>query len=108
MKQAKKDRLEAKGWRVGTTAELLGLTPEEEAFIELKLSLCTMLKKKRTQKHMSQVELAKRIKSSQSRVAKMEAGAASVSVDLLIKSLFALGTSQQELANAISTKPDVM
>ena len=104
MKQAKQKKLEAKGWKVGTVADFLELSPEETAFIEMKLSLSKSLREMRRRKHLSQIEFAKLIKSSQSRVAKMEAGAASVSIDLLIKSLLALGASQKDLAKVISTK----
>jgi len=107
MKQAKRKKLEAKGWKVGTAAEFLGLTPEEEAFIEMKLSLSRSLKEMRRRKRISQENFAKLIKSSQSRVAKMEAGSASVSIDLLVKSLLALGASQKDLAKAISSKSKV-
>jgi len=103
MKQAKRRKLEAKGWKVGTAAEFLELTPEEEAFIEMKYSLSKSLKELRKRKHLSQVEFAKLIKSSQPRVANMEAGAASVSIDLIIKSLLALGASQKDLAKTISS-----
>ena len=101
MKQSKRKKLEAKGWKVGTAAEFLNLSPEEELFIDMKLSLSHSLKELRMRKHMSQVDFAKLIKSSQSRVAKMEAGSASVSFDLLIKSLLALGASEKDLAKAI-------
>ncbi len=104
MKQTKRRKLEAKGWKVGTVADFLGLSPEEEAFIEMKLSLSKSLREMRRRKHLSQIEFAKLIKSSQSRVAKMEAGEASVSIDLLIRSLLALGASQKDLARVISTK----
>lgn len=107
MKQAKRDKLEANGWKVGTTTEFLKLTPAEEAFIEMKISLSQSLKGIRQRKHMSQVACAKLIKSSQSRVAKMETGAPSVSIDLLIKSLLALGASKKDLAQAISSSPTV-
>jgi DNA-binding transcriptional regulator YiaG len=91
MKQAKQKKLEAKGWKLGTAADFLELTPEEETFIEMKMSLSRSLKEMRQSKRMSQVAFAKLIKSSQSRVAKMETGSASVSIDLIIKSLLALG-----------------
>ena len=101
MKQSKRKKLEAKGWKVGSAADFLNLSPEEELFIDMKLSLSHSLKELRIRKHMSQVDFAKLIKSSQSRVAKMEAGSASVSFDLLIKSLLALGASEKDLAKAI-------
>ena len=101
MKQSKRKKLEAKGWKVGSAADFLNLSPEEELFIDMKISLSHSLKELRMRKHMSQVDFAKLIKSSQSRVAKMEAGSASVSFDLLIKSLLALGASEEDLAEAI-------
>ncbi len=101
MKQSKRKKLEAKGWKVGTAADFLNLTAEEELFIDMKHSLSHSLKELRLRKHMSQIDFAKLIKSSQSRVAKMEAGSASVSFDLLIKSLLALGASEKDLAKAI-------
>ena len=104
MQEAKRKKLEAHGWKAGTTSDFLGLTPEEEVFIEMKISLSQSLKKLRKHKHMSQVDFAKLIRSSQSRVAKMESGSASVSIDLLIKSLLALGASRKDLAKAISAK----
>lgn len=104
MKQAKRKKLEAKGWKVGSATDFLGLSPEEEAFIEMKISLSRSLKELRQSKRLSQVAFAKLIKSSQSRVAKMEAGSASVSIDLIIKSMLALGASQKDLAKAISSK----
>ena len=103
MKAAKKKKLEAKGWKVGSAADFLALSPEEAAYIDLKLSLSKRLKEMRTQKKMSQTALAKEIHSSQSRVAKMESGDASVSLDLLVKSLLAVGASNRDLAKAISS-----
>jgi ribosome-binding protein aMBF1 (putative translation factor) len=103
MRKAKKERLETKGWKVGTVQEFLGLSEEEAAYIELRLRLAATLRKRRQQKRLSQADLASRLKSSQSRVAKMEAGDPSVSLDLLIRSLLALGASRRDLARAISS-----
>lgn len=102
MHKAKRERLEKKGWKVGTADEFLGLSPEEAAYIDLKLRLGQILLEHRKRDHLTQVELARRINSSQSRVAKMEGGDPSVSLDLLIRSLLALGASRQDLAKAIS------
>jgi transcriptional regulator with XRE-family HTH domain len=52
-------------------------------------------------KKLTQAELARILNSSQSRVAKMEAGDPTVSIDLLIKSLLALGVSKKELGRSI-------
>lgn len=102
MKAVKRKRLEAKGWKVGNVEDFLQLSPEEVAYIELKHSLGSSLKARRTQEKLSQVELAKLVKTSQSRIAKMEAGDPSVSIDLLVKSLLALGASPKDLAKAIA------
>ncbi|GAI89619.1 unnamed protein product [marine sediment metagenome] len=102
MLEAKRERLEKKGWKVGTAEEFLGLSPEEVAYIDLKLRLGQTLLKHRKKDHLTQAELARRINSSQSRVAKMEGGDPSVSLDLLIRALLALGASHQDLARAIS------
>jgi transcriptional regulator with XRE-family HTH domain len=50
---------------------------------------------------MTQVAVAKKIKSSQSRVAKMEAGDPSVSIDLLVRSLLALRETPANLQKAL-------
>lgn len=102
MKAAKRKKLEAKGWKVGSVEDFLDLSPEDVAYIELKYALSNSLKERRAKKKLSQVEVAKIVKTSQSRVAKMEAGDPSVSIDLLVKSLLALGASPKEVAKAIA------
>jgi ribosome-binding protein aMBF1 (putative translation factor) len=104
MKQSKRRKLESKGWKVGTTEEFLQLTPEEYEYIEIKLNLSKSLKERRQRKNMTQEDLARLIKSSQSRVAKMEAGDPTVSIDLLIRSLLALGTNKNTLAKMLSSR----
>ena len=101
MRASKKKRLESKGWKVGDVTEFLQLTPEESAYIELKLKLADSLRKKRQRRKLTQVELASLVSSSQSRIAKMESGDPSVSIDLLVRSLLALGASNKELAKII-------
>ena len=102
MKASKQKKLEKAGWKVGSADDFLNLSPEEMKYIEMKLALCESVKRKRKQKHLSQVELAKIIASSQSRVAKIEAGDATVSIDLVMKSLLTLGLSKKELAQVIA------
>jgi len=103
VKASKQKRLERAGWKVGTTGEFLGLSAEESAYVEVKLALSQYLRERRLANNMSQIAFAASIKSSQSRVAKMEAGDPSVSIDLLMKSLLALGASREELAKVISS-----
>jgi predicted XRE-type DNA-binding protein len=102
MEKAKKDRLAAAGWRSGDAADFLELTEEEAAFVELKLALADYLRLLRTRNSWTQAQVARRLGSSQSRVAKMEAADASVSLDLLVKSLLALGASRAEVGHVIA------
>ena len=101
MKKSKKERLEAKGWRFGSASEFLNLSSEETAYLELKLALSKTLQEKRRQKRLTQHQLARLLRSSQSRVAKMEAGDPSVSLDLLVRSLLALGTPKKSVLRAL-------
>ncbi len=102
MNRTKLKRLERKGWRVATAGEFLGLSPEESRYIELRLALSRWLRERREARRLTQTELAHQLRSSQSRVAKMEAGDPSVSIDLLIRSLFSLGATRRDLARVIA------
>jgi ribosome-binding protein aMBF1 (putative translation factor) len=99
--EKKRKSLEAVGWRVGSTAEFLGLTPEEMQLIDMKLALGAQLREARGHRGWSQETLAKRLGSSQSHIAKMEAGDPSVSLDLLIRSLLVTGTSPDQIGRAL-------
>lgn len=100
-------KLRAAGWKVGDTRDFLKLSDEEAMLVELKLSLADALKLTRKKRGMSQIELAQRMGSSQSRVAKIEAGDVSVSFDLIIRAFLAAGATRQELQRAFSTKEKV-
>lgn len=102
MKKSKREALEAKGWKVGSVAEFLGLSETESALLELKLALGRSLRERRTKQGVTQIELARRLGSSQSRVAKMEAADPSVSLDLLVRSLFALGATPRDLGRVLA------
>ncbi len=99
----KKKKLDSSGWKVRETKDFLGLSASEVEYIELKLALARNLTRTRKAKHLTQTQLAERLNSSQSRVAKMEAGDVSVSIDLLIRSLFELDISKNDLAKLIKT-----
>jgi len=106
MNKVKRKQLAQRGWKVGSASEFLGLSAEEARFIELKLALSRRLRERREALKLTQTGLAQRLQSSQSRIAKMEAGDPSVSLDLLIRSLFALGATRRDLARAIAaSKP---
>jgi hypothetical protein len=102
MDSRKKKALASKGWTVGSTTDFLGLSPEEARFIELKLALAASLRAERLRQEVTQVELAKLLGTSQSRVAKMEAADPTVTVDLLLKALLVLGITKKQLAKIIA------
>ena len=101
MRADRKRRLEKAGWAVGDAGDFLDLSPDERRFVELKLALADGLKRRREALRMTQMEAAKRLGSSQSRVAKMEAAHRSVSIDLLLKSLLRLGASSRDIARIL-------
>ena len=105
MDPRKKEQLAARGWVETSVQDFLGLTDEEVEYIELKLRLGKMLRECRAQSNITQVELAKAISSSQSRVAKMEKGDPSVTVDLQIRSLFAMGFKRKNLGELLYSEP---
>lgn len=102
MDPEKKRKLEAAGWKVGSTQDFLGLSDEEMAYIDFKLALSRKLKAVRSERNMTQKELAEAVHTSQSRVACMEKSSPTVTVDLLLRSLFKLGVTQGELAESLA------
>jgi len=104
MKTAKRKKLEAAGWRVGSASDFLELTEAEEALIAMKLALAENLRERRRKRRLTQTQLGKRIGSSQSRVAKMEAADQSVSVDLLIRALLSVGASRNEIGRVLGAR----
>jgi hypothetical protein len=104
MDKRKLKRLEAAGWKAGTAEDFLGLSDAEAALVELRLRLSDKLKQQRQSMKMSQASFAKSLRSSQSRVAKMEANDSTVSIDLLIRSLVGSGVTLQELSDVLSDR----
>ena len=104
MKASKKKKLEATGWKVGSVSEFLELTDAEEMLVNMKLALATSVKSMRLQMKITQQELAKRIGSSQSRVAKIEVADKSVSMELFVRSLAALGASRTQIGKIVGTR----
>lgn len=98
MDSNKRKRLEAQGWVTGDAADLFGLTPEEARLIDLKLALRASIKEERKRQGLTQEELAEAMGSSQSRLAKIERGDPSVSIDLLLKALMVLGMTNKQIS----------
>jgi ribosome-binding protein aMBF1 (putative translation factor) len=104
MRREKRERLKAAGWRVGDASDFLGLTKEEAAFVEMKLALADSVRRRRRARRLTQTQLAKKLGSSQSRVAKMEAADSSVSIDLLMRALLEMGASRAEVARVLTKR----
>jgi DNA-binding XRE family transcriptional regulator len=102
MDNKKKKALESRGYTVGSVDEFLGLSREESEYIDLKMTLSHALAAKRKKSNLTQVQLARKLKSSQSRIAKMEKGDPSVSLDLLVKFLLAIGATKKNIAKMIA------
>lgn len=100
MDKKKRRALEAAGWTIGTVQDLLELTDEEMAFVEVKVALSKALKDKRRKKRLTQTQVARLVGSSQPRVAKMERGESSL--DSLVRSLLAIGASPREIGRKIA------
>ena len=105
MQKSRQRRLQRAGWTVGDASDFLGLSAEERRFIETKLALAAGLRRRRERLGLTQTEVAKRVGSSQSRVAKMETADNSVSTDLILRVLFHLGARRQDVARLLSQTP---
>lgn len=103
MKKDKKEKLERGGWVIGGTQEFLELSDAEMALVEVRVSLAQALRRRRKKLKISQATFARRVGSSQSRVAKMEAGDPSVTIDLLIRSLITSGSTTEEIGQVIAS-----
>ncbi len=101
MKKDKIEKLEKAGWKVGSVSDFLNLKPEEEAIIDIKISLAKKFQNLRKSANLTQVQAAKVLNTSQSRVARMEACDPSVSMDLLIKGLVSLGASKRTVGQTL-------
>ena len=104
MKNDKLKRLKAAGWKIGNAGDFLQLTEEESKLVAIKWSLMCAVKKSRIKRHISQIDLAQRMKSSQSRIAKIEAGDSSISLDLILRALIATGATTRDIQAAFVTK----
>lgn len=98
----KRKRLGAAGWTVGTVGAFLGLSAAEAELVEMRIALGTSLRQRRERAHLTQTTVAKRLKSSQSRVAKMEAGDPTVSLDLLIRAHLVLGARRADIGRSLA------
>ena len=103
MDKEKQKALEAAGFRFGDVGDFLGLTEEERQLVELRVQAARAVRRLREDSRMSPQQLAVEIHSSQSRAAKIEAGSAGVSLDLIFRGLFALGGTLADLTSGAGT-----
>jgi predicted XRE-type DNA-binding protein len=101
MNAAKKRRLAAAGWKETSVKDFLNLSDADAQYIETKLALSRRLRVFRQQRNLTQTKAATLLHTSQSRLARMEAGDPSVSLDRLVRGFFALGATREDLAEAV-------
>ena len=87
-------------WVESSVQDFLPLSNTEIDLIEIRLAASRLLRTTRKQRKLTQQALAAKLHTSQSRLAKMEAGDPSVSLDLIFKSLFSQGVSRKRLASS--------
>jgi len=102
MNSKRRKELEAKGWKFGGVEDFLGLTDEELEYIEVKITLSEMVKDYRERNGLTQIAAAEILESSQSRLSKIETADPTVSIDLQIKSLLALGATKEDIGQKIA------
>ena len=102
MKTEKQKKLQRAGWKIGSADEFLNLSVEESTLVSMRLSLARKLKGRRLKLGLSQTDLAQRLHSSQSRVAKMEAADPEVTVDLLVRGMLATGANARQVGAALA------
>ena len=98
MTDEKKKLLEASGMKVVDSAEWLGLSKEESQLVDMRIALAEELERVRKAKGLTQAELARRIGTKQSAVARMTGKPESSTIDNLMKSLMALGEPVSKIA----------
>lgn len=97
-----RNKLERAGFRIGSADEFLKLSEADSQLVSIRLALADQLKARRQKLGLTQTDLARRLASSQSRIAKMEAGDPTVSVDLLMKAILTTGTKARDIAKAVA------
>ena len=98
MTREKRAKLEAAGFKLTNTKDWIGLTIEESRIVEMRIALAQELEKIRKEKGITQGELARRMGTKQSGIARMINNPDSSTLDNLMKGLIALGTPISRIA----------
>ena len=88
-------------WTEGTVQEFLELSDVDMAMVETKVALTRVLRRQRKASRLTQTDVAQAMHTSQSRLARIEAGDPSVSLDLVFKALYTVGMTPQEVGGFI-------
>lgn len=104
MSRVEREALEAAGWKFGDYGDFLGLSDAERQIVELRIRLSRAIREARERAGMTQADLASAMKSTQPRVARIEAGGRSVSLDQMMRAYFAVGGKADALFAADSAK----
>lgn len=101
MTTQKQKKLEAAGWTVGDAADFLGLTPEEAQLVAIRARLSRALRQRRRDLRWNQTTLARKIGTSQARIAKAEGARAGISIDFFIQALVATGADGKMIGRIV-------
>ena len=105
MDPAERKKHEVAGYAVGDAGDFLGLNDAERQLVDLRIVLSRAVKKARADGKLTQSQAAGRLKTSQPRYARVEAGYPDVSLDQICRALFALGGTLDDLVEAVRTTP---
>ena len=102
MNQEKIARLEANGWKVGTPAQFLGLSPEQEAIAKIKITLRKMLREGRESCGLTQRDVAQKLNTKKEAITRMES-AGPVTLDNLFRALLVVGVPMEQIAEVVAS-----
>ena len=97
----KKKVLESASYKVTDAAEWLGLSPEEEVIVNMRVNFAMEIERVCKERGITQHALAEKIGTRQSGVARMLNNPSKVTIDSLIKTLLALGATSKRIAALI-------
>ncbi len=97
MNDGKRKALEAAGFVFEDAEDFLDLDPVERLLVEVRVAISRAIRTRREEQHLTQKQVAAKLKTSQPRFAKIEAGSPDVSLDLMLRGLFTLGGSMEDL-----------
>jgi len=90
-----------KMWKEGTVQEFLNLSDADMAVVETRVALTRALRRQRKMSRLTQTDMARAMRTSQSRVARIEAGDPSVSLDLVFKALYTAGLTLHDIGGVL-------